>query len=137
MPATEFRPAAVVPAFRCESTVGEVVRGVRAIVSDVLVVDDGSGDRTAAVAEAAGARVLTRAVNSGKGRALRDGLEILLDEPFTHVAFLDADGQHDPADLPRLLDAAREGADFVIGSRLAARGEMPARSHTGDMVYPG
>ena len=126
MAARPFRPAAVVPAYECESTVGRVVEAVCPLVAEILVVDDGSQDRTAAIAEEAGARVLKRAENGGKGQALRDGLEILLGERFTHVVFLDADGQHDPADLPRLLAAARDGADFVIGSRLAGRGEMPA-----------
>lgn len=134
MVARELRPVALIPAFRCESSVGPVVRGVRALVSDVLVVDDGSEDRTAAVAAEAGARVLKRAANGGKGSALRDGLGVLLGEPFTHVAFLDADGQHDPADLPRLLSAAGEGADFVIGSRLEERTEMPAKSYWANTI---
>jgi glycosyltransferase involved in cell wall biosynthesis len=103
-----------------------VVEGVRPFVSDVIVVDDGSNDGTGAAAETAGARVLRRAANGGKGAALRDGLAVLLKEPFTHVAFVDADGQHDPGDLPRLLDVARSGADFVIGSRLSNPEGMPA-----------
>ncbi len=134
MPAREFRPVALIPAYRCESSVGQVVLGVRALVPDVLVVDDGSRDRTAAAAAEAGARVLGRATNGGKGCALRDGLEVLLCEPFTHVAFVDADGQHDPADLPRLLSAAREGADFVIGSRLGCPEGMPARSYRANTI---
>jgi glycosyltransferase involved in cell wall biosynthesis len=67
-------------------------------------------------------------VNGGKGSALRDGLAVLLGEQWTHVVFVDADGQHDPLDVPALLEAARGGADFVIGSRLRARGEMPGKS---------
>lgn len=94
----------------------------------MLVVDDGSGDGTAERAREAGARVLVRERNGGKGRAVRDGLALLLREAWTHVAFVDGDGQHDPEDLPGLLAAARAGADFVIGSRLKAPGEMPAKS---------
>ncbi len=134
MPAREFLPAALVPAFQCESTVGGVVRGIRPLVPDVLVVDDGSEDRTGAVAAAAGARVLRRGANGGKGTALREGLAVLLRQPVTHVAFLDADGQHDPADLEALLAAGREGADFVIGSRLAGRAEMPARNYWANAI---
>jgi glycosyltransferase involved in cell wall biosynthesis len=134
MPAGEFLPAALVPAYRCESTVGGVVRGIRLLVPDVLVVDDGSEDRTAAVAAEAGARVLRRGANGGKGTALREGLDRLLREPVTHVAFLDADGQHDPADLAALLAVARDGADFVIGSRLEGRAEMPARSYWANTI---
>ena len=105
-----------------------MVRGVRRFVPDVLVVDDGSEDGTAAAAAAAGAAVLRREANGGKGTALRDGLAVLLRESFTHVAFVDADGQHDPEDLPGLLAAARSGSDFVVGSRLADPGGMPAKN---------
>jgi glycosyltransferase involved in cell wall biosynthesis len=129
-----FRPAALVPSFRCASTVGRVVEGLRNVVPDVLVVDDGSGDGTPDAARAAGARVLVRPANGGKGSALRDGLAALLAEPFTHVAFVDADGQHDPADLPGLLEAARSGADFVIGSRLKDTAAMPAKNYWANTI---
>jgi glycosyltransferase involved in cell wall biosynthesis len=121
-----FRPAALVPAYQAESTVAAVVRGIRESVSHVLVVDDGSSDRTAAEAESAGAEVLRRGRNGGKGAAVRTGLEHLLATDATHVAFVDADGQHDPADLPQLLEAARNGAKFVIGSRMAETEAIPA-----------
>lgn len=107
---------------------GSVVAGLLRHVPEVLVVDDGSGDRTGTLAAEANARVLVRERNGGKGSAVRDGLGVLLKESFTHVAFVDADGQHDPDDLPRLLEASRAGADFVIGSRLRARGEMPGKN---------
>ncbi len=129
-----FRPVALIPAFRCESSVGTVVRGVRRAISDVLVVDDGSDDKTAAEAEGAGARVLRRAANGGKGAAICDGLAVLLPGPFTHVAFVDADGQHDPEDLPRLLVAAEAGADFVIGSRLSNPAGMPAKNYWANRI---
>lgn len=130
----EFRPAALVPAYRCAATVGAVVAGLRESVPEVLVVDDGSGDGTADAARAAGARVLARAANGGKGAALRDGLAVLLNEPVTHVAFVDADGQHDPADLPALLAAARAGADFVVGSRLTDTTGMPAKNYWANTI---
>jgi len=133
-PASDLRPAALLPAFRCESSVGSVVAGVRRFVSDVLVVDDASEDGTAAAAAAAGARVLRRDANGGKGAAIRDGLAVLLREPFTHVAFVDADGQHDPEDLPGLLAAARGGSDFVIGSRLANPEGMPAKNYWANTI---
>ena len=124
----EFRPAALVPAYRCASTVGAVVDGLLKTVPDVLVVDDGSDDGTAGAARAAGARVIARSANGGKGTALRDGLADLLAGPATHVAFVDADGQHDPGDLPDLLAAARAGADVVVGTRLKDVAEMPAKN---------
>ncbi len=121
-----FRPAALLPAFQAQATVGDVVRGVRQSVARVLVVDDGSTDGTAAEAERAGAEVLRLPSNAGKGSAIRAGLSRILASDATHVAFVDADGQHDPRDLPRLLEAARSGEDFVIGSRMADPGSIPA-----------
>lgn len=133
-----FRPAALVPAFRCETWIGDVVRGLLRHVPEVLVVDDGSEDLTFEAARGAGAKVHRRDANGGKGRAMRDGIELLLAGEWTHVAFVDGDGQHDPDDLPALLDAARDGADFVIGSRLADPEGMPAKNRraneTGDKV---
>jgi glycosyltransferase involved in cell wall biosynthesis len=121
-----FSPAALIPAYQAEETVGEVVRGARRHVDRVLVVDDGSMDRTGERAAGAGAEVLRLPENSGKGSAVRAGLERILASDATHVAFLDADGQHDPDDLPALLGAARQGDSFVIGSRVARPEETPA-----------
>jgi glycosyltransferase involved in cell wall biosynthesis len=123
-----FAPIAIVPAYQAAPTVGAVVRGILATVPRVLVVDDGSSDDTAAEAERAGADVLRLAGNSGKGSAIRAGLARVLgaDTGATHVAFLDADGQHDPADLPALLAAAEAGEDFVIGSRMGDPDAIPA-----------
>jgi glycosyltransferase involved in cell wall biosynthesis len=121
-----FRPAALIPAYRCEATIGAVVEGFRAHLPEVLVVDDGSDDETAPRARRAGARVLERERNGGKGAAIRDGLELLLAGEVTHVLLADGDGQHDPADAPKLLEAGRAGADFVIGSRMAEPSAMPS-----------
>jgi glycosyltransferase involved in cell wall biosynthesis len=120
-----FEPRALVPAYNAAATVGGVVSGLRPHVSEVLVVDDGSSDATAAAASRAGARVLRLGSNVGKGGALRAGLADLLATPATHVAFVDADGQHDPADLPALLEAAAAGEEFVIGSRMAVPEQIP------------
>jgi len=121
-----FRPWALVPAYQAESTVGAVVRGALAHVATVVVVDDGSSDATGEEARAAGAEVLRRERNGGKGQALRSGLALVLASDATHVAFVDADGQHDPEDLPALLAAARSGEPFVIGSRMGDPEAIPA-----------
>jgi glycosyltransferase involved in cell wall biosynthesis len=121
-----FSPVALIPAYQAEETVGDVVRGARRHVDRVLVVDDGSTDRTAERAAEAGAEVLRLPENTGKGTAARAGLERILASDATHVVFLDADGQHDPDDLPALLGAARQGEAFVIGSRVARPEETPA-----------
>ena len=121
----EFRPVAIIPAYQAEETVRAVVEGVRRHVPEVVVVDDGSTDRTAEVATAAGARVVRLPKNAGKGAAIRAGLGVVLPAGFTHVAFVDADGQHDPEDLPALLEAARGGEDFVIGARVRGSEDIP------------
>jgi glycosyltransferase involved in cell wall biosynthesis len=132
--ASALRPAVLVPAYRCRESVGPVVRGLLRHIPFVLVVDDGSGDGTAEEAREAGARVLVRERNGGKGTALRDGLASILAEPWTHVAFVDGDGQHDPEDLPGLLRAARGGADFVVGSRLKSTETMPAKNYWANTI---
>ena len=84
----------------------------------VVVVDDGSGDDTARVAEAAGARVVSQTPNQGKGAALRAGFRFALADGVAAVVTLDADGQHDPAEIPKLVAAFEAGgADLVIGCR--------------------
>jgi glycosyltransferase involved in cell wall biosynthesis len=117
---------ALVPAFNEEVTIAEVVEGIRRHVPDVIVVDDGSEDQTAARARAAGATVLRHDVNRGKGYALRTGLAHVLGLNYTHVLCMDGDLQHAPEDIPRLIERARKGAgDFVIGERVFDRATMP------------
>ncbi len=111
------RVAAAIPAYDAAPSVGAVVQGTRAVVPDVLVVDDGSRDATAETARAAGARVLSQPVNRGKGAALALALSELFGEGFDGVVTLDADGQHLPEEIPKLLAAAAGGADLVLGVR--------------------
>jgi glycosyltransferase involved in cell wall biosynthesis len=118
---------ALVAALNEESTVGTVVTLVRRHVPDVVVVDDGSSDRTADCARAAGATTLRHDRNRGKGAAVRTGLAHVLAGTWTHVLLIDADLQHDPDDIPLLIGAAeRDGWDVVIAERAFARGSMPA-----------
>ena len=116
---------ALIPAYRAEATLGAVVEATRAVLPQVLVVDDGSGDDTPGVAARAGAEVLRLERNRGKGSALRAGFARALEAEARAVVTLDADGQHDPAEIPRLLEAWQAtGAALVIGSRAHLLAEM-------------
>jgi glycosyltransferase involved in cell wall biosynthesis len=118
--------SALIAAFNEEASVASVVSGVRRYAPDIVVVDDGSTDRTAERAAAAGATVLRHARNRGKGAAIRTGLEHVLAGPHSHVLFIDADLQHDPGDIPMLLsEGERTGCDLVIAERAFAKGSMP------------
>lgn len=118
--------AAVIPCFNEDRAIGPLVLAVRQQLSLVVVVDDGSNDLTALQAQNAGARVLRHQRNSGKGAALQTGLSHLLDSGYEWAATLDGDGQHDPADLPALLQcAAQTGALLVIGNRMPRAQAMP------------
>jgi len=117
---------AVIPAYNCAATVGEVTRGVRHHLDRVVVVDDGSGDATAAAAEAAGAVVSRLEHNQGKGAALLHGIELALDSDPVALLLLDANGQHDPADIPGFLAAWDAGAgDLLIGTRMGTADTIP------------
>ena len=85
---------------------------------NVIIVDDGSTDRTGELAALAGARVLTHPVNLGQGAALQTGIEFALQQGADYIVTFDADGQHQAADIARLVDALqRHDADFALGSR--------------------
>jgi glycosyltransferase involved in cell wall biosynthesis len=108
--------AAILPAFNEEVSIGSMVLRARRYADRVIVVDDGSSDRTAEIAEQAGAEVIQHPENRGKGAALRTGFESLNGEKI--VVTMDTDGQHNPSDIPKLVEPILKGeADMVNGSR--------------------
>jgi len=119
------RTLVFIPAWNEEASVAGVISGVREALpeADLLVVDDGSSDGTAARAEEAGALVASLPFNQGLGAALQTGYLHALREGYDFCAHLDADGQHPPAEVARLLDEVHaDRADLVIGSRYSDPG---------------
>jgi len=110
------RLSVILPARNEQGAVGDTVRRILALLpqAEVIVVDDGSTDATAQLAEQAGARVLRRPYGMGNGAAVKTGARAASGEV---LVFMDADGQHDPADIPRLLRRLDEGYDMVVGAR--------------------
>lgn len=141
----------VIPALNAERSIGAVVRDCKALqsgaqslggagqytgesagppllVHEVLVVDDGSGDRTAEIARESGAVVVSHPLNHGKGAALKTGFAYAVQNGFDAVITLDADGQHLPREIPKFLAARAEaGADLIIGGRAHLFGQMLPR----------
>lgn len=108
----------VIPAFNEAAAIEAVVRDVRAAGHAVVVVDDGSRDRTGAVALRAGATVLRHPVNRGQGAAIQTGLRYAVEQGAAFVATFDADGQHEVAAIDRMVSALEaSGADVALGSR--------------------
>jgi glycosyltransferase involved in cell wall biosynthesis len=128
MPFTLSDTLVVMPAFNEEESVADVVAEVEAKLPGitVLVVDDGSLDRTAEVAKAAGARVASMPFNMGVGGAMRLGFQYAKENGFPVVVQIDADGQHDPDGVPSLL-AALDEADLVIGARFSGQGDYEVK----------
>ncbi len=110
----------VIPAYREATQIAQVIYGIHQHVTDVdiLVIDDGSPDRTAEVARQAGALVASLPFNMGYGVALQTGFKYACRHGYQYVVQIDGDGQHEPGCIPDLLAAAREpGVDVVMGSR--------------------
>jgi len=106
----------VLPAYNEEVSIGSIVLLTRFYADKVIVVDDGSSDRTAEVARKAGAEVIIHEVNTGKGGALKTGFAVA--EGADIIVTMDSDGQHNPADIPKLVAPILKGeADMVNGSR--------------------
>lgn len=112
----------IVPAFGEAAVIGDVIAGIRSTFDNVVCVDDGSADGTAALARRAGAHVVRHPINLGQGAAIQTGVEFARCQPGARLfATFDADGQHRVPDVLRMiehLDAA--GLDIVIGTRFAA-----------------
>jgi glycosyltransferase involved in cell wall biosynthesis len=127
----ELKRLAIVPAFNEAESVGRVIDEIRAFDSgfEVVVVDDGSTDRTAAVAADRGVHLIRLPFNLGIGGAVQTGYRFALEHGYDLAVQIDGDGQHDPGQLPKILQPVVDGgADLVVGSRFASRQAKAYRS---------
>ena len=117
----------LIPAYNEAKAIGRVVSAACKVMDHVVVVDDGSKDATAQIAQDAGALVIKHQVNSGKGAALCTGFQYVLDHDYDALITMDSDGQHDADDIPAFLEAFSErGSGVIIGSRMGDISAMPA-----------
>ena len=114
---------AVIPAYNEEKHIYDVVKKTKNYADSVIVVDDGSRDNTKKTAEDAGAIVLSHLVNLGKGAAAKTGCDYAFESKADIIILIDADGQHDPKEIPRFLESLTKN-DIVLGSRKINR-NMP------------
>ncbi|MEZ5381318.1 MAG: glycosyltransferase family 2 protein [Microthrixaceae bacterium] len=129
----------IIPAYNEQASIGDLLDRLAACgplrgLCDVLVVDDGSSDATLAEARRRGVAVAPLPIHLGIGAALRAGFRHAADAGYERAVQLDADGQHDPAEITRILAGLDDGADLVIGSRFVEPGDsdsgryLPSRS---------
>lgn len=129
-----LRIIAALPAYNEERYIGSVILKARKHATEVIVFDDGSVDATSEIARLAGATVLRNDTNRGKGSAVRQLLASVRDQSPDVLVFLDADGQHDPDEIPRLVSAVCEGYDLVVGSRTAEKKKTPFYRRVGQNI---
>lgn len=133
-----MRAVAVVPAYNAEKKVGQVVTGLHGLVDHVIVVDDGCTDATALISRQAGAEVIKHDKNRGLGDALKTGFARALEEEYDFVVTLDADGQHSPGDVRKVLVRLENNeCDMVVGSRLSDQSQwkkFPPMRLVGNLV---
>jgi len=115
--------AVILPAYNEDKIIGKVISQLKKDIKDlkinkqIIVVNDGSSDNTAKIAEKYGALVLTHRINRGLGAALQTGIEYARRNNFDYAVTFDSDGQHDSQDIVKVLHALAKGFDIVVGSR--------------------
>jgi len=126
---------AVIPCYNEEVTIGSIVLKTKRYVDEVLVIDDGSNDDTAKIAQDAGAVVIVHKKNMGKGTGIKKGFKYGLTNGFEYIVTIDGDGQHNPDEIPSVLDNLRNnGYDISIGIRYGASTEMPGWRKIGKRI---
>ena len=121
-----MKPLVLIPAYNSAEFLPKLLPDVKSHVPDILVVDDGSTDATAEIAESLGVNLLRHPANRGKGAALKTGFAFALENGYDLVITIDSDGQHQPQYIPAFLQAYEEtGSDIIIGSRIRDKASMP------------
>lgn len=117
---------AVIPAFNNEGTIVDLIEKVKNSINHVLVIDDGSTDKTASLAENSGAHVIRIQKNRGKGNALRIAFNFALANDLDAIITLDADLQHDPSEIPKFIEHSEiDGSNIIVGNRLHGENTIP------------
>lgn len=126
---------ALIPAYNEETTIADVLTHARPFVDGMIVVDDGSTDRTLQIARAHGATVASHVINRGLGATIGTGFVAAQRLGADMVVTLDADGQHDPMEIKKFIEAIEQGADVAIGSRMLTRFEgMPLHRRVAQII---
>lgn len=125
----------VIPAYNESRHISEVIKGVKKFCKNIIVVDDGSKDKTSEIAEKSKVSALMHVVNLGKGAALKTGCDYALKKGAEKIVVIDSDGQHDPREIPNFLKALKE-SDIVFGQRRFSK-KMPVILRFGNWFIDG
>lgn len=112
----------VIPAYNEEPRIGKVIRQVKKFTKNIIVVDDGSRDKTSKVAADEGVIVVRHRINLGKGVGMKTGIEAAFLKGAEAIVLIDADGQHNPSHITEFISKLEEGFDIVFGSRDLSKG---------------
>lgn len=119
--------AVLVPVFNGEKHLPGLLKDIRRYIKDIIIVDDGSTDKSALLAKQEGAFVIGLERNEGKGAAIRRGIDYLRNKDYDAVIMMDADAQHKPQEIPRFIESfERSQAGIIIGNRMQDASGMPA-----------
>ncbi|NQT95707.1 MAG: glycosyltransferase family 2 protein [Candidatus Omnitrophica bacterium] len=122
-----MRICAILPAFNEAGSIEKIIKEIKSNDIEVIVIDDGSDDKTKEQAKQQGAHVISHAKRRGKGVSLKDGFNYALSNNYDIIITMDADGQHEPLDIPKFIGRAKERqASVVIGNRMSNPTGMPA-----------